>query len=169
MNRKNSLSLVCAGALVFASALALANDPTSFAGKPLPALTFKTLGGKTWTTSSLKGKAFIVDCWATWCAPCIAASPTMQAFSKKYGKKGLVIIGANFNEPKSAVEKYVKKHGYTYEFSYGDDTIGTRLGISAIPVFLFVDRKGIVRKVDMGFDPGNSPKAWDKAVQALLK
>ena len=45
-----------------------------------------------------KGKVYIVECWASWCGPCIAVIPHMNDLHKKYAEKGLVIIGVNVLE-----------------------------------------------------------------------
>jgi cytochrome c biogenesis protein CcmG/thiol:disulfide interchange protein DsbE len=93
----------------------------------------------------------LFDFWASWCGPCKAASPTMEAFSKKYGSKGLVVIGANVSDQPGAAAKYVKEHGYTYKFTTGGDPILGKFGFNGIPAFVFMDKKGIVRKVQMGY------------------
>ena len=143
----------------------------SFNGKSMPAFSATTYTGAKISNASLKGKPYILDFWATWCGPCKAASPTMQALHKKYAGKGLTIIGANMGESaKSATEakKYPKEHGYTYTFTSSNDKLAEKLQISGIPCFIFVDKTGKIKAVKTGFDGGSSPAEFEKLVKSLL-
>src|SRR5687768_4785612 len=59
-----------------------------------------------------KGKVYVLECWATWCGPCVQAIPHVTELQKKYKDKGLVVIGMNVweNDVKE-VEPFVKKMG----------------------------------------------------------
>jgi cytochrome c biogenesis protein CcmG, thiol:disulfide interchange protein DsbE len=154
--------------LVASAVAALADGPTALMGKPVPAITMKDTHGKTIAIQSLRGKVVILDFWATWCAPCVAASPTMEKLYEKYKNKGLVVLGSNITDTPEAVSAYTQKHGYTYPFTLHNDDIARKLGIIAIPVFVFIDKKGIVQRVDTGF-AGSSPASWEKTVAGLLR
>lgn len=91
----------------------------------------------------------------------------MQKLYSTYAKQGLVVLGSNITDGVPAVKKYAAEHKYTYPFTQGNDALSTKLGITAIPVFIFIDRKGVVQRVDTGFD-GKSPASWDKTVKQLL-
>lgn len=141
-------------------------------GKAMPAFKMTDTKGKVHTNSSLKGKVVLLDFWATWCGPCKAASPTMQKLHTKYASKGLVVVGANVFEqgPKAATAAadYAKEHKYTYTFTKGNDALAAKLGINGIPAFLFIDRKGVIREVQVGFDESLAGK-FEQTVQKLLK
>jgi len=142
--------------------------PETLKGKPIPAFAMKSVTGTSYTDKSLKGKVVILDFWATWCAPCVAASPTMQKLYTKYAKQGLVVLGSNITDSVDGVKGYAKKHGYSYPFTQGNEAYAKKLGISAIPVFVFIDKKGIVQKVDTGFTTTTSPADWEATVTKLL-
>lgn len=58
------------------------------------------------------GKPYIIECWATWCGPCLAAIPHVDALFDKYQSKGLHVIGMNvWEDGKEKVEEFVKKKG----------------------------------------------------------
>lgn len=145
-------------------------DLTKLKGKPVPAFSMKTFDGKTITSASLKGKVVILDFWATWCGPCKAASPTMQALHQKYASKGLVVIGANMGEEDGGKEaaKYPKKHKYTYTFTKGNDDYASKLGVQGIPCFVFIDKTGKVASVEVGFGGDASAKSFEAIVKKLL-
>jgi thiol-disulfide isomerase/thioredoxin len=131
----------------------------------------KSTTGKTLNNSNLKGRVVLLDFWATWCGPCKAASPTMQALHAKYAKQGLVVVGANTFEhgvdPKTAATGYQKEHGYTYTFTYGNDALATSLGIRGIPAFIFIGKDGKVAKAMIGFGEQMAPM-FDETAKSLL-
>lgn len=140
-------------------------------GQPMLAFSMTSTKGETLTNESLKGKVVVLDFWATWCGPCKMASPTMEKLNKKYAKDGLMVIGANTSEQSNAdgaAAAYAKEHGYTYTFTKKNDALGEKLGISGIPCFIFIDKKGNVRDVAEGFDPGATPAQFEQTVKSLL-
>ena len=78
-------------------------------------------------------------------------------------------IGANVSDTVKAVKSYKAHHKYTFTFTAGNDAYVESLGFSGIPVFIFVDRKGIVRHVQSGFDSEGSPKVFEGYAKSLLK
>ncbi len=139
-------------------------------GKAVPAFSMTDLAGKKHTEKSLKGKVVIIDFWASWCGPCKKVSPILQELHTAYAKKGLVIIGANMGEQagksKQIAAEYAKKNKYTYAFTVENDKLATAWGVTGIPHFVVIDKKGIVRRVDTGF-PGKDN--YVKLIESLLK
>ncbi|MBL8088079.1 MAG: TlpA family protein disulfide reductase [Chthonomonas sp.] len=140
--------------------------------QPLPAFSMKDLAGKTHTNKSLKGKVILLDFWATWCGPCKQASPMMQRLHTKYAKRGLVAIGANAfekSEDKSFAEGYRKEHKYTYTFTFGNSKLADSWGITGIPYFVLVDKKGVVQWIGRGFNGATMESELSKAIDGLIK
>lgn len=100
------------------------------------------LEGITWVqgeevkTMDEKGKLYIVECWATWCGPCIQIIPHMNDLHKKYADKGLVIVGMNvWEEGIEVSQKFVKEQGdnmsYRVAYSGGKDSKFTKSWLEA--------------------------------------
>lgn len=139
-------------------------------GKSAPPFKMKDVKGKTHTNKSLKGKVVLLDFWATWCGPCKAASPTMQALHKKYASKGLVVVGANAFDGTDGLAKskaYSKEHGYSFTFTYGNDKFAQSLGIRGIPAFVFIGKDGKIAETQVGFGEELAGK-FETTVKNLL-
>jgi hypothetical protein len=94
----------------------------------------------------------------------------MQALHTKYASRGLTVIGANALEdapgPKVAAD-YKKKGNYTFTFTHSNDAYHKSLGFPGVPVFIFVDRKGVVREVFDNFSP-QLGRSFDGIVARLV-
>lgn len=127
--------------------------------------------GKAVTNDTLKGKVVLIDFWATWCGPCKAASPSVQALHEKYGKDGLVVIGANAFErtdPDGAAAGYAKEHNYTYMMTIKNDVLAKSWGIKGIPSFAVVGRDGTIVLAQVGFSKGKTEVVIEDAIKAAL-
>jgi thiol-disulfide isomerase/thioredoxin len=159
---------ITASLLVAACALGQQAAIQKQTGKPMPTFSMKDTNGKVYTNKSLRGKVVLMDFWATWCGPCKAASPAMDALQKKYGKQGLVVLGVNITDTPAAVKGYVKKNGYSYAFTPANDAWAQKVGVGPIPTFLVVDKKGVLQKVQIGFAKGKTDVELEGVVKKLL-
>lgn len=151
---KKPLTFALTALVALGSSVAFAQDPESFEGKKLPAFSMKDTAGKAITDKTLRGKVVLIDFWATWCAPCVAASPMINRLHQKYAKQGLVVLGANISDKAGAAAKYKKEHKYGYTFTTGGETLARALRVQGIPAFIFVDRNGKIADVQVGTSPG---------------
>jgi thiol-disulfide isomerase/thioredoxin len=135
--------------------LTLAAAPTLKVGDPAPKLqTGKWVQGEP-VKAFEKGKAYIVEFWATWCGPCRVSIPHLNETYEKFKDKGLIVIGQNISErDESLVAPFVKKMGdqMTYRVVLDDKTSNkegqmsktwmSAAGQNGIPTAFLVDTKG---------------------------
>ena len=102
--------------------------------------------GKTMKLSDLKGKAVLLNFWATWCEPCKVEMPWFVDLQKEYGPQGLQIIGVSMDDDEEkTVSDFAKKMGVNYPILIGTEKIAELYGgIEGLPTSFFIDRSGKV-------------------------
>ena len=110
---------------------------------------FKDIDGKKVSLSQFKGKVIILDFWATWCIPCKEEIPGFIELQKKYGGRGLQIVGVSVDDTMSQAKKYATgiKMNYPVLLAEGkDDILKAYDPINGIPVSIIIDRDGRIAK-----------------------
>ncbi len=140
----------------------------AFIHQPVPAFAAKDLNGADVSTESLKGSVVLLDFWATWCGPCVAAMPSVQELASEYADKGLVVIGINQDLPgqEQAVRDFLTEKAVTFtQVLDPEDAIAEKFDVSAIPTSVLIDRDGVVQAYHIGFA---GKEAYKKEIEALL-
>jgi thiol-disulfide isomerase/thioredoxin len=129
--------------------------PSPYIGHPAPAFTLDSPEGETLTLSELKGRPVILNFWATWCAPCRAEIPALEAASQKIGERG-VILGVNVGEDPAQVARFAAELGMTYSIVLDPEAEVSRLyRVRALPTTYFIDARGVITDIYTG--PLNEP------------
>ncbi len=138
-------------------------------GSVAPEFSLKSVpDGKTVTLSSLRGKAVVVNFWATWCGPCKIEMPWLIDLQKKYGDQGLQIVGITKEDyDEATIAKFTKKMGVNYTILVGNQQVQDSYGgVGGLPTSFFVNRSGKVVHEIVGLD--SESKFEDAIKQALL-
>ena len=124
-------------------------------GKAAPSWTLNTVDGKAVSSDAFKGKAVVIDFWATWCPPCRREIPAYIEMQKELGGKGLAIVGISLdsNGP-GVVKEFMEKYGMNYTVVMGDDAVADAFGgIPAIPTTFVIGRDGRIAYSKVGYEP----------------
>ena len=120
-------------------------------GKAAPDFELKALDGKTVHLSDYRGKAVLLNFWATWCQPCKIEMPWFAELQKQYGPEGLQIVGIAVDEDASPQDlaEFAGKLGVNYPILVGKESVEDLFGgVQFLPATLYINREGkIVDKV----------------------
>ncbi|HKU27168.1 MAG TPA: TlpA disulfide reductase family protein [Candidatus Sulfotelmatobacter sp.] len=121
-------------------------EPPHILGKSTvaPDFTLETLDGKNLRLSELRGKAVLLNFWATWCGPCKIETPWLVELQKQYGSQGLQVVGVAMDDSgKDDIEKFTKDMGVNYPVLLGKEAVGDAYGgVPALPESFFIGRNG---------------------------
>ena len=146
------VAVIAAAMLYFGFHAARRSGPTPVATKssPAPDFTLDSLDGKSMRLSDLRGKAVLLNFWATWCGPCKIETPWLVELQNQYGSQGLQVVGVEMGDDgKDEITKFVKDMGVNYPVLIGKEAVGDAYGgVPALPESFFISRDGkIVDKI----------------------
>ncbi|MGA3073769.1 MAG: TlpA disulfide reductase family protein [Bryobacteraceae bacterium] len=153
--------IICLAALSLARAadIRVAIEPQS-ARKPAPDFVLLDAAGKSVPLSSFKGKALLLDLWATKCGGCIKEIPSFIEIHRAYRNKGLAVVGISMDilyedlkgpaEAWSLVNPFVEASKVDYPILMGDDGITKHYSVNALPVTYLIDRRGRIAATYVG-------------------
>jgi peroxiredoxin len=119
----------------------------------------QTLKGETLKLSRLRGKVVLLDFWASWCEPCKKELPVLARMAPRMKQRGVEIVAVNIDENRANAEAFLKSHGLdlTVVYDQGHKIVG-EWEPPKMPSSFVIDRDGVIRAVNAGFDTGDESK-----------
>ena len=158
-------TLLAAAALVLVPAAALAIPQV---GKPAPAFSLPSPGGKSFVLNKLRGKPLYVNFFASWCGPCNAEAPGIGKLRAQYARRGLQVLGIDYLDRPGQAQAFQRKYANPYGLVAIDEdgAVGKQYGAFGMPLHIFIDRRGLVTTFRVG---EMSPAEIETAIKESLK
>lgn len=115
-------------------------------GSVAPAFALNTFEGNSVSLSQLQGKVVLLDFWATYCAPCVAALPELQALQGKYSSRGFSVVGVTVDDRTSLVRKATARAKVAYPIVMATPEVWNAYRVNALPSLILVGRDGRIVK-----------------------
>jgi cytochrome c biogenesis protein CcmG, thiol:disulfide interchange protein DsbE len=128
-------------------------------GRPAPDLVVERLDGKPLALSSLRGKVVLLDVWASWCPPCLKELPMLDAMAKRLRSHGVEIVAVSVDQKRANVVKFLDSQP-RWSLTIAHDPrqqIADTLQPEKMPTSYAIDRAGVIRYVNGGFEPSDAP------------
>lgn len=148
------VALLAAG--LFAATRMLGDElfPVSV-GSEAPAFTARTLGPgpRTKTLDDYEGAVVLLNVWATWCAPCRAEMPSIQALHEAYGAQGLRVVAVSVDDAgaEPQIREFAREYGLTFEILHDPSGAIQRVyQTTGVPETFVIGGDGVIRKKVIG-------------------
>jgi thiol-disulfide isomerase/thioredoxin len=135
------------------------NESEILIGKPAPELRVVTLAGKTIQITELRGKALLLNFWASWCGPCMAEFPSLKELELRFKGKPFEILLVNVDETYEDVASTVPLATLPGRVLFGASFQSlSAYEVRMLPLTILIDAQGVVRNTIMGGYNWNEPK-----------
>lgn len=154
--------------MLIVGCLSMSSVNAADTGGPAPIFSLPTTSGRTVSLDDLKGNVVMVNFWATWCGPCRQEMPKLEALYERYHDLGFTLLGVNVEKDSSGVAKFLKQTPVSFKILLDKDNKVSQLyNVVAMPSTVLIDRKGNVRYVHHGYQPGYAA-AYQTEIRNLL-
>ena len=125
--------------------------PSPLVGKAAPAFALPLLQQpeKRFSPSDMRGKVWLLNVWASWCATCRDEHPLLVNLSKQ---NLMPILGLNYKDKDAEARRWLAQFGDPYQFSVvdADGSIGIDYGVYGVPETYLIDAEGVIRFKQIG-------------------
>jgi thiol-disulfide isomerase/thioredoxin len=141
-----------------------------YAREPVaPDFTFTTLTGDVLRSEDLKGKVVLLDFWATWCPPCVKATPGLARLQKKLQDEPFTIVGVSADRQPGLWKTFIESNALNWpQYLDNGRKLAERFGVEGYPTYLLIDHEGFVRYRQQGWSPSVDHRI-EREARKLLK
>jgi thiol-disulfide isomerase/thioredoxin len=132
-----------------------------------PDFSVTTMQGEYVSLEDLRGRVVLLDFWATWCGPCVAATPGLVRLQKKYAGDPVTIVGVSLDRDREAWKGYVEKNRMEWPQYLDNGRVAKLFGVQPIPTYIVIDHEGVVRATKTGYGSGTDAWIEDEIRKAL--
>jgi peroxiredoxin len=126
-------------------------DIAPIAGALAPDFRLQNLEGEEVQLSDFRGRAVLINLWATWCGPCRLEMPAIQDRYESYEQDGLIVLAVNFDESEGAVRDFRDELGLTFQILLDPGAIVQKLYRNRnYPSSFFIDEAGVIQVHHIG-------------------
>ena len=139
-------------------------------GASAPDFSLTSLDGSQIKLSDFRGKAVLLNFWATWCPPCKVEMPLFEELQKQYGKSGLVVLGVAMDDSDpSKIAKFASDLGVNYPVLLGTNKVSDDYGdVQVLPTTFYIGRDGAIVEKMTGL-PEHSMELSRKKIEEAVK
>ncbi len=113
--------------------------------------TLKSLDGADINLRDYDGQVVLLNFWATWCPPCTAELPDIDAFYNAHKDEGFVVIAVNAQEDAQTVDAFIKAKGFNFPVALDSQaSLMQRYSVRGLPTTFILDRDGVIRHTQSG-------------------
>lgn len=155
-------------AMLFLLTFAVRVDAQTVSGKA-PAFNLSTSTSGTDSLANHAGEVVMINFWASWCEPCRTEFPLIDNLYKKYKKLGFTVLAINIEPDSKAALSFIKDMPVSFPILLdAKNTVSEAYKVDAMPTTVLVDRKGNMRFLHRGYQPGYENE-YEKNIRALLR
>jgi len=130
----------------------------------------RDLAGKPVRLSAFRGKVVLLDFWASWCEPCKRELPLLGDLARRVRARGIELVTVNVDKKRQNAEAFLRSHGLELLVLLNpDQSVADRYEPPKMPSSFVIDRKGLVRFVNAGFEPGDEKRIEQQLVDLATK
>ena len=141
--------------------------PSPFIGKAAPDFRLAQVADEklAFTPADMKGKVWLLNVWASWCATCRVEHPVLVEMSKR---NVVPIVGLNYKDRREDAMQWLRRYGDPYALSVYDDDgkVGIDYGVYGAPETFVIDKQGVIRYKQIG---AITPEALETKILPLLR
>lgn len=134
-----------------AAAVVRTSETVATVGQQAPGFTARDIMGREVSLASLEGQGVWLSFGATWCAPCRAEAPDLEALSREFADRRVRLVAVFSGESKEAVAGFAERLGVHYtQIADPESELTASYGAFALPRHVFIDARGVIRSIRFG-------------------